>query len=316
MVAGRTLEAVKEALAQMGNPAVGYINAAELADFLGCKDYQAGLVQTLTNILSTGEKTDISLKSDILKGRERVIYNPTLTMFAGSTAEWLQGMLPDGSLDGGFIPRFVVAAEHSKKEAGIRPIAHPGRYTSFEQRRSVKDGEARFLEALRNVAQKTALEEGQKPRTMNETSGVNDAEGWYENWYANRFTQFSPVLQAYASRSAGLIRRLAMLMAITREHTNHIEEEDYHFADQVIHHAAERLETAVIPQSKEVKVGWEILRLLPDTQQNLLRTLSGQHGSMWVKRAIQYILESGQAEFVNNHLHKTAQTVKENNGKN
>ena len=46
-VVGRTLEAVKESLTQMGDPAIGYINASELADFLGCKDYQAGLVQTL-----------------------------------------------------------------------------------------------------------------------------------------------------------------------------------------------------------------------------------------------------------------------------
>ena len=295
-VAGRTLEAVKESLTQMGNPAVGYINASELADFLGCKDYQAGLVQALTDILSNKEHIDVSLKGDITKGGARKIHRPTLTMFAGSTAEWLQGMLPDGSLDGGFIPRFVVAAEHSKAEAGIRPIANPGKFESFDQRTRVFKGETLFTDCLIDLAQRTALDPEQTPWKMNETNGEDDAEGWYVNWYANRFTKFSPLLQAYASRSSGLLRRLGMLMAITRGHINHIEEEDYHFGDAVIAHAAERLESAVIPQSREVKVGWEIIRLLPATQPELLRTLAGKHGTMWVKRGLGYLLESEQIQ--------------------
>lgn len=294
-VAGRTLEAVKESLTQMGNPAVGYINASELADFLGCKDYQAGLVQALTDILSNKSHIDVSLKGDIAKGNTRRISNPTLTMFAGSTAEWLQGMLPEGSLDGGFIPRFVVAAEYSKKEAGIHPIANPGKYATPELQRRVLQGEAFFTQAVQDLAQRTALSPEQRPWSMVESHGLDDAEGWYENWYANRYNKFSPLLQAYAGRSSGLMRRLGMLMAITRNHINHIEEEDYYFADAVIQHAAERLEQAVIPQSKEVKVGWEILRLLPATQPELLRTLAGKHGSVWVKRGIGYLVESEQA---------------------
>lgn len=295
-VVGRTLEAVKESLTQMGNPAVGYINASELADFLGCKDYQAGLVQALTDILSNKTQIDVSLKGDITRGGSRKIYNPTLTMFAGSTAEWLQGMLPDGSLDGGFIPRFVVAAEYSKQESGIHPIANPGKYDSLEQQRMVKQGEATFVDRLHELAISSHLFPDQPPRTMTETHGMNDAEGWYTNWYANRYTKFSPLLQAYASRSSGLLRRLGMLMAITRGHINYIEEEDYYFGDAIIAHAAERLEQAVIPQSREVKVGWEILRLLPSTQPELLRTLAGKHGTMWVKRGLGYLLESEQIE--------------------
>lgn len=295
-VAGRTLEAVKESLTQMGNPAVGYINASELADFLGCKDYQAGLVQALTDILSNKSKIDVSLKGDIAKGGARSIYNPTLTMFAGSTAEWLQGMLPDGSLDGGFIPRFVVAAEYSKREAGIRPIANPGKFDSIEHRTLVREGEIIFNDCLLDLAQRTFLRPDQSPWTMTETNGEDDAEGWYINWYANRYSKFSPLLQAYASRSSGLLRRLGMLMAITRGHLNYIEETDYHFGDAVIAHAAERLEAAVIPQSREVKVGWEITRLLPATQPELLRTLAGKHGTMWVKRGLGYLMESEQIQ--------------------
>ena len=160
-VVGRTLEAVKESLTQMGDPAIGYINASELADFLGCKDYQAGLVQTLTDILSGNkEEIDVSLKSDIVKGISRKIYNPTLTMFAGSTAEWLQNMMPDGTMDGGFLPRFVIAAEWSKKEEGIRLIAHPGKYDSPEQRMIVEGGEKIFVAEM--MMQKDGTTTGMK----------------------------------------------------------------------------------------------------------------------------------------------------------
>ena len=295
-VVGRTLEAVKESLTQMGDPAIGYINASELADFLGCKDYQAGLVQTLTDILSGNkEEIDVSLKSDIVKGISRKIYNPTLTMFAGSTAEWLQNMMPDGTMDGGFLPRFVIAAEWSKKEEGIRLIAHPGKYDSPEQRMIVEGGEKIFVAGIRDLVGRMAeIPVKYLPHTMSETHGDDDAEGWYNNWYENRHKGFSPLLQAYASRSSGLLRRLAMLMAVSRGHINWIEEADYHFAEAIIQHAADRLEKAVVPQSKEVKVGFDILDLLPQTYPTILRTLSPKHQSVWVKRGIQYLIETEQ----------------------
>ena len=294
-VMGRTLEAVKESLTQMGDPAVGFINASELADFLGCKDYQAGIVQALTDILSSNKnKIDVSLKGDITKGFSRAIHNPSLTMFAGSTAEWLQTMMPDGTMDGGFLPRFVIAAEWSKKDEGIRPISHPGRYDSQNHKERVLGGQAKFWEFLTDLAQRTLLPVGTSARRMSETTGLDNAEAWYENWYNNRLKKFTPLLQAYASRSGGLMQRLGMLMAVSRGHINFIEEVDYYFADAVIQHAAERLERAVIPQSPEVKVSWEILTLLPAPNAQILRHLAPKWGTMWVKRGLTYLLETEQ----------------------
>lgn len=297
-IAGRTLEGIKECLAQMGDPAVGYINASELADFLGCKDYQAGIVQTLTDLLSGNKpEIDISLKSDILLGRPRKIYNPTLTMFAGSTSEWLQGMMPDGTMDGGFLPRFVVAAEWSKLEEGIRLVPNSGKYESREHRDRITNAKTAFLSHMEELRAKIAtIPPSHGPIIMTETHGVDDADGWYHNWYCNRYPRFSPLLQAYASRAGGLMRRLAMLMAVSRGHLTFIEETDYIFADSIILHAAERLERAVIPQSKEVKVGYEILPLLPATQATLLRGLAAKHSSLWVKRALQYLEETEQIQ--------------------
>jgi hypothetical protein len=298
-VRGRTMEAVKESLLQLGDPAVGFINASELSEFLGCKDYQAGMVQALTDILSNKDEIDISLKSDTSKGEHasRSIYRPTLTMFAGSTADWLQGMLPDGSLDGGFIPRFVVAAEWSKRAEGIRPIANPGRYESIAHERKVTHGKITFTEELQKITEYfRELPDEYTPWKFFETTGIDDAEGWYENWYANRYRTFSPLLQAYAHRSSGILRRLGLLMAITRGHVNYIEEADYIFAERIIQHAAERLEQAVIPQSREVRVGWEIKQILPATTSELLQALAGKYSSVWVKRGIGFLVESEQVE--------------------
>jgi hypothetical protein len=281
----------------MGDPAIGYINASELADFLGCKDYQAGLVQTLTDILSGNkEEIDVSLKSDIVKGISRKIYNPTLSMFAGSTSEWLQTMMPDGTMDGGFLPRFVVAAEWSKVAEGIRLVAHPGKYDSIEQRYKVEGGAKIWVASLRELQTRVASIPSNSPMVMVETHGDDDAEGWYNNWYANRHKQFTPLLQAYASRSSGLLRRLAMLMAVSRGHINWIEEADYQFAEAIVNHAAERLEKAVVPQSKEVKVGYEILDLLPSIPSTLLRSLAPKWGSAVVKQGINYLLETEQIQ--------------------
>ena len=85
-----------------------------------------------------------------------------------------------------------------------------------------------------------------------------------------------------------------MLMAISRGHINFIEEVDYQFGESIINHAAERLEETVIPQSQEVRVGREILRLLPSAQPTIIRTLSSKYGMMWVKRGIGYLVETEQ----------------------
>jgi hypothetical protein len=291
-ITGRTMEGVKEALAQMGDPAIGYINASELADFLGCKDYQAGIVAALTDILSANkEKIDVTLKGDMQKGIKRWIHNPTVTMFAGSTPEWLQGMMPDGTLDGGFIPRFVVAAEWSKKAEGIRSVAHPGEYESPEQKARVQRGARMFEEFLRHISQRTMVT---TPYRMTETRPPDDAHQWYDNWYANRYTKFSPMLQAYATRSGGLMQRLALLMAVSREHVNFVEVVDYEFAAAMIEHAAERLEAAVIPMAKEVRVGWEVLQTLPAAPSAIYKQFSAKHGFITVKRGVQYLLETLQ----------------------
>lgn len=285
-VVGKTIEAVKMSLYHAGNPAVGYILAPELAEFLGGKDYQSGIMEGLTDLLTGKEKADITLKADITRGEKKFIYNSTLTMFAGSNKDWLQNNLPKGSLDGGFLPRFVILPE----TRGNRFVANPGKYDSIAERNAVLAAKQEFL---RKVVQTEEQYRSAGLTGITETNGYDNAQGYYTNWYENRYKKFSPICQAYAPRSAGLMRRLAMLMAITRDH-NYIEEADYIFASELILYTADRLETAVIPASPEVVAGNAVLELLPATQAVLLRQLAIKYGMLWVKRGISYLIESDQ----------------------
>lgn len=292
-IAGKTIEAVKLSLQHCGDPAVGYISAPELAEFLGGKDYQAGIVEGLTDILSNKHKVDVTLKSD--KGQRRFIYRPTLTMLAGSTQAWLQGNLPKGALDGGFLPRFLVTSEVSK--VGIVPRPDPGEYDSLGHRRRVWDARGRWATNIKAIAAR--FEE--VPEAFVQTNGIDDARGYYRNWYENRYKKFSPLIQSYAPRAAGLMRRIGMLCAASRGH-NYIEEVDYYFADAVIMYTAERLEQTVVSVPLEVATGRELLEALPASLPSLIRTYSPKYSTVWVKRGITYLIESGQATMLDNKL--------------
>lgn len=303
-VAGKTIEAVKLSLFRLGDPAVGYIGAKELAEFLGQKDYQGGIMESLTDILSNGDRVDVSLKSDLIKGEERWIYRPTLTMFAGSTPDWLQTNLPEGALGGGFLPRFIVLAELNKEAAGIPHVPNPGKYRSTAQRDLVHASKSAFQDQLVETAR---YYKSNTPVVFTETNGVDNAEGYFANWYINRFKYFSPALKAYANRAGGLMLKIAMLMAVSRGHRKYIEEIDYQFAADFIVYIARNLERAVIAPSKEVSVGHAVLDFLhdgPAPQADVLRLLGGKYGPLWIKRAITYLTESAQIKVEKGNLVK------------
>jgi hypothetical protein len=101
------------------------------------------------------------------------------------------------------------------------------------------------------------------------------------------------VLLAFANRSSQLIRKLAMLMAITRGH-NWIELTDYEFAGGFIHYIAARLEASVIPVCREIVAGFSIMDMLPATQTDILKELGGKFGPRSVRDGITHLVETEQ----------------------
>jgi hypothetical protein len=280
-VAGKTMESVYLSLHRLGDPAVGYIFAGELKEFLGSKDYQSGILEGITNILSNNQKVDITTKQDLLLGNPRFIRNPTLTMFAGSTITWLQKI--DGIMDSGFLPRFIVAVELGDKE---KFIPNHGRYESIAERKRITEAKINFQVKINEL--KNRYETSPAPFTED-----LDGEYYFTNWYANRHLYFPPTLEAYAERSGNLMRKIAMLMAVSRGH-HYIEAQDYEFASAFMIHGAIRLETAVVPTRLEVTCSKDILTILPTRMIMILRAFSPKYGPRLVKESVLYLTETGQ----------------------
>jgi hypothetical protein len=290
------MEAFRLSLHRCGNPAVGFLIAGELKDFIGTKDYQSGILQSITDILSNNDVVDITTKQDLVTGGARAIHNPTLTMFAASTRDWLQTI--EGIMSGGFLPRFVLAVEGSKRDAGIKMIPNPGRYESVAQRDRITAAGARFESSLAEIQHRYVVE---GPRTITNTL---DGQYFYDNWYENRFRYFSPATQAYANRSGNLVQKIAMLMAISRGHP-YMDVPDYEFAGALVVDAAHKLEQAVVQLPREVAAAHDTLRILPATLSEIISTLAVKHNPSYIKQGFLYLTDTEQAHWKGKTLHKT-----------
>lgn len=232
---GTTIEFIKDELCKRPDPAVGYVPVQEFGAFLGGKDYQKGIAKELTDLLSTGERVVIGTKSE----SRRVIIRPTLTIQGGSTVEWL-AELPDGSLSGGFLPRFVIVCE----EYGRKQIAWVKYDNDYETREGAIKANAKFVEAVRELVGRFSTDQIREHER--EMTPTQEAIDYYRNWYYNRFGYFLPSAKAYANRSRDQMHRLAMLMAVTRFH-GYLEVVDYEFAARIMAYVGKGIDSVVMP---------------------------------------------------------------------
>jgi hypothetical protein len=253
LLGGVTFEYLQAVLAEMPRPACAFIPAPEMTAFFGKSDYQANMLTGITDLLSNKERKDITTKGAYKDrgGQAQYIYEPTLTMHAGSTVEWLHKGMPDGTLEGGFLGRFLIVIE----DLGSKYIPLPKRDRSREA-----------IEAQRQLL--TAWKRGvydliEKVVTPREVILMPDAEDLYANWYYNRFRIFSRAVMPYANRSRDMVLRLAMLMAFSRGHDRYVEAEDMDFAICTLNGIAEKIDRVVLPPAAEAQLGQKILDMLP-----------------------------------------------------
>lgn len=275
IIGGNTIEALVDQVQRCGNPASCLITAEELADMIGKKDYQQGLISGITDLLDTKDFKDISLKSS-----SRRIQAPTVGFMCGSTPLWLHSMLPKDSMGGGFYGRFLVAAEKEAK-----------RFTSLTKRLPKADRDA-AKEALGNF-NTTAICVRDFCRGKGELEFSKAASDLYHNWYAVRHGQFSALANDYAHRSRDHAIRLALVSAVSCLRST-IEEEDVHFALTVVTHIAHNIDVVVAQASPEAELGEKILATLPTTHAEVLRTFSKGYAMRLIKDALMLLRESEQ----------------------
>jgi energy-coupling factor transporter ATP-binding protein EcfA2 len=280
LVGGGTIETIVDQVFRTGDPASCIIVAEELADMVGKKDYQQGIVTGVTDLLDCKEFKDISLKSTGV----RRIPHPTIGMLCGSTAHWLHTALPKDAQQGGFYGRFIVPVENGPK----RHVGLIGNLPKAEQEAALEAG-ATF------AAGAAGFKERWKGR--GEIPFTRSAAKLYDEWYAQRHAQFGPLASDYANRSRDHALRLAMLSALT-SWREQISDQDVAFALAFITHIAQNIEQVLSQTSKECEVGDLILPMLPATLADLYRALARGYSMRVVREAFAWLQESGQAKIV------------------
>lgn len=259
-IAGKTLEYVEQRLLELKPPAAAFVPAAEMTAYFGKADYQENMLTGITNLLSNNERVDISTKgaynaskgiAGTLPGQAKYIEQPTITMHAGSTVEWLHKSMPAGTLEGGFLGRFLIVVEEFSGRY-IPLIKSDKSKAELDELRWNLDQWNRGMERLIQATTRA------HPVIM-----YDEAEYKYANWYYNRFKQFSKAVMPYANRSRDTVLRLAMLMAFSRGHYRWVEECDVDFALSLMREVSQKIDAVVLPPTEEAQVANKILEMLP-----------------------------------------------------
>ena len=278
-IGGRTIENFNQRLMMLGDPAACYVPIRELASFFGAKDYQSSMVQEFTDLLSTGDSKDISTKSDIVMTGPKVIKRPTLTVHAGSTEEWLHTSMPDGTMEGGFLGRFLVVVEQlGRKQVPL---------VKYEQSSAAERATRKEASDQWNAHISTMLKACAKPHEM---VLFEEARDLYTNWYFNRFKLFSKAVLPYANRSRDTVLRLGMLSALSRGHWDWLEAVDIQFGVDVLAEVAKAIDRAILPPTMEAKVAEEILAVLPMSTRDIVKTLGRKYTLKTLQAAEQQLV--------------------------
>lgn len=280
ILGGKTSEAIFEGLLDCGDPAAAMIFAPELSEFFGSKDYQKGMLQDMTDIMSTLEFKDISLKSR----QNCIIPKPTITLLGGSTATWLYKAMPEGSMGGGFYPRFVIICENEVKQK-VALIKYD---TAPEALEISQAGYKAFISQASHLVQTM--------RSVGEVVPKGDAIAAYREWYHSREADFSQLAQPYAHRCRDHCLKLAMICALSREH-DYMDLGDITFGIQTIQYIAKRVDEALGLPSSDATIAREVLKILPARWDEILRSLGQQYNKHDLQKAKEFLVDSNQIKF-------------------
>lgn len=208
--------------------------ASELANFFNRQRYMEGMIPYVTELLDCRP-----IERRTKSGNIQHIAAPETTIVGGSTPEWLQEALPDNAVGGGFLPRFLIVKEDARRQRV--PNAEMA-LSKQEWKRTLAIRNEAYAEFKHVVASASgAIRFGDY--------GVND---FYSTWYLAHVT-VNNHLAPFAARAPEMVKRLAMLIAISC-HRDSISEEDLKAAIKLYGYAESKLAEVVIPKSQQGKL--------------------------------------------------------------
>lgn len=296
-ITGITSEAIAgnlHGIAERGgeDPACGYILANELKQLFGGKDYQGGIIELLTHLLS-----DLDEYVHGTKHKPLIIPHPTIVLQAGSTEEWFH-QLPEGALEGGFVPRCLIIHEPAQRTM----IPLPKDYMDKDDREAKAKHLGLFWEGIDRL-----MEIYSRPR---EVYFDEEAKNFYSNWYCNRYKLLGPFAQGYAHRSRGHVVRLAMVMAATRGHAI-IELCDVEFAVGWMLELIGNLEAVILPPTEEGRCVVAIKKSLPAKGKDLVQILRPKFSYNMVNKTLEILRATEEIAFRDGMWYNNNTTQKE-----
>ena len=266
VIGGRTAETIVTTMMGLGDPACAVLLAKELSEFFGPKEYQQGMLETITELLSTGDSYNASLKSN----PNAIVQRPTLTVMGGSTKDWLHKAMPPEAMTGGFYPRFLIVYE----EQGKRHVPWVEFDTNENELRAAEAARNSFYQGLQSVVM----------ANFGKMTPSDSAKEIYRQFYVERRQYFSPNSEAYAHRCRDTVLRIAMVSAVSRM-SSVIEDTDMNFAVEIIKYVGKNLDNAMAPPTLHNRIAMDIIRMLPATRQFLFREMEKKYDMNQVKKA-------------------------------
>ena len=220
------IQAMKRAAANFQDPTDNKIKfhcavttfSEELSVFLGQGDiaYLASLTDWYDS-KDDWEYETVSRGKDSLQGL-------CLNLLGGTAPDWIQSMLPQEAIGGGFTSRIIFVVEEKKKH--IVP-----EYTITDEARELHKKLQRDLERIGNL--------------KGEMTFTNEGKELYKNWYiteTEKLDNGNPAIKdarfaAYCERRATHLRKLMLVCSASRGDDLKIRAEDFHMAKRLLEEA-------------------------------------------------------------------------------
>lgn len=277
------------------------IFAPELAAFFSKETYKEGLIPYVTNLLDYEDSIELRTRKDDVV----TVHLPEVAILGASTRDWLQGMLPDHAVTGGFLARFMLLAE--EKGTGV---PNPHLLGNDEQKAALKElrekEEANFRLLIGN-AMGRAIQHG----------NINYAEDYsaqdtFGQWYREyKKQQDNGILSPFTARAPEMVLRLSIILAVSCNRYE-ITAEDITSAAKLYEYQAQKLGEIVIPMSAQGKLISTVLEAIPASgieEPRLLRILRNIAGYQDVSKCIQTLQKSGDIRVDGGVLRKIPDAV-------
>jgi len=261
------------------------LKASEMARAFPKTDYMKGMLSYTTELLDYNE----IIKRETRKDKELIVKNPTVTIIAGTTIDWLQTALPDTALTGGFLARFLIVHEKWKD----RKVAFPGEPNKEKRERQ------------RDMREKLAHEFAQLVEDTPE--GEIDWKNWaaqdvYSTWY-HKHEPETGYLEPIAARAAEFVIRIALLLTVSCGRTT-ISVDDITCAIGLYKYATKQLMEVLVPFTSDGKYQGMVLDVLGDkpmAQEEIYRAMQNTLISQKTQTIIQSLVLSGKLKRLDNN---------------